>query len=75
MGIMKAIDILRQEGAREPEDFMAHGYNRKEAEAMSEVVKEEEEVNSPVCGSCDNLVPSGVEYCVVCLTAMITEQL
>ncbi len=39
MGIMKEIDILRQEGAREPEDFKAHGYGQKDAEAASELVK------------------------------------
>lgn len=75
MGIMKEIDILRQEGAREPEDFEAHGYNRQDSEAMSEVVKEAETATLVTCGSCENPVASGVEYCVECLTAMITEQL
>ena len=79
MGIMKEIDILRQEGAREPEDFEAHGYGRKEAEGMSEVVKAAEPFERrkcpPTCGSCENPVATGIEYCVECLTAMIGEQI
>jgi hypothetical protein len=73
MGIMSEIDILRREGAREPEDFMAHGYNRQDAEAMSEVVLAAEAA-TVTCGTCENPVGSGVEYCVECLTAMIAEQ-
>jgi len=72
---MKEIDILRQEGAREPEDFEAHGYNRQVSEAMSEMVKAVEPTPLVTCGSCEHRVASGVEYCVECLTAMITEQL
>jgi hypothetical protein len=75
MGIMSEIDIMRREGAREPEDFMAHGYNRQDAEAMSEVVKSAEAATPVTCGSCENPVASGVEYCVDCLTAMISEQM
>jgi hypothetical protein len=73
MGIMSEIDILRREGAREPADFMAHGYSREDSEAMSEVVLAAEAA-TPTCGSCPNKVLSGVEYCVECLTAMIAEQ-
>ena len=43
MGIMSEIDIMRQEGAREPEDFEAYGYDRDTAEAMSGLVKGAEE--------------------------------
>ncbi len=78
MGIMSEIDILRREGAREPEDFQAHGYNREDSEAMSEMVKAAEPFGRrkcpPTCGSCENPVSSGVEFCVECLTAMIAEQ-
>ncbi len=74
MGIMSEIDILRREGAREPEDFMAHGYNRQDAGAMSEMVKAVEPTPLVTCGLCENRVSSGVEYCVECLTAMIAEQ-
>jgi hypothetical protein len=74
MGIMSEIDILRREGAREPEDFMAHGYNRQDAEAMSEVVKAAEEATVTCGNGCGNRVAPGVEYCLECLTAMIAEQ-
>ena len=56
MGIMSEIDIMRREGAREPEDFEAHGYNRQDSEAMSEVVKAAEPFEpTPTCGTCDEL--------------------
>ena len=42
MSIMSEIDIMRQEGAREPEDFEAHGYNREVSEAMAEIVQQAE---------------------------------
>ena len=42
MGIMSEIDIMRQEGAREPEDFEAFGYSRRDAEAMAEIVQRAE---------------------------------
>ena len=74
MGIMSEIDIMRLEGAREAEDFEALGFDRQDAEAMSEVVKEAEAA-TPVCGTCENRVSSGVEHCVECLTAAIAEQL
>ncbi len=75
MGIMSEIDIMRREGAREPEDFQTHGYNREDSEAMSEVVKEAEAATLVTCGTCENRVSSGVEFCVECLTAAIAEQL
>ena len=74
---MSEIDILRREGARDPEDFEAHGYSREDAEAMSDVVKGAERATAagPVCGNgCGNRVGTGVEYCINCLTAMIAEQ-
>ena len=39
---MSDIDIMRREGAREPEDFMAWGYSRADGTAMSEIVKRAE---------------------------------
>jgi hypothetical protein len=42
MGIMSEIDIMRQEGAREAEDFEAFGYDPETAEAMAEVVQRAE---------------------------------
>lgn len=42
MGIMSDIDIMRQEGAREPEDFMAWDYNLEDSEAMAEIVQRAE---------------------------------
>ena len=39
MGIMSEIDIMRQEGAKTPEDFEAHGYDRETSEAMASIVK------------------------------------
>jgi hypothetical protein len=74
MGIMSEIDILRREGAREPEDFMAHGYSKQDAEAMSEVVLAAEAATVTCGNGCGNRVATGVEYCIDCLTAMIAEQ-
>jgi len=42
MSIMSEIDILRREGARKPEDFMAHGYSPADSVAMAEIVQRAE---------------------------------
>jgi hypothetical protein len=46
MGWMSEIDIMRQEGAREVEDFEAFGYDRPTSKVMSEIVKGAEEATA-----------------------------